>query len=52
MGTSFSEELTSGMKIDAPGGETYDLRRRVWVGRGGMKLPRCVHARAALDNGP
>lgn len=44
-GHLFLEELTSGMKIDAPGGETYDLRRRVWVGRGGTSSPDvCMRA--------
>lgn len=35
-GYLFGDELDSGRKIDAPGGETADLHRRVWVGRGGM----------------
>ena len=34
-GYIFGEELGEDMKIDAPGGETIDLHRRVWVGRGG-----------------
>jgi hypothetical protein len=34
-GHLFADELTEDMKIDAPGGETADLHRRVWVGRGG-----------------
>ena len=34
-GHLFGEELTEGMKINAPGGETADLHRRVWVGKGG-----------------
>ncbi len=34
-GYPFGDELESGMKIDAPGGNTADLHRRVWVGRGG-----------------
>jgi hypothetical protein len=54
-GHLFLEELTSGMKIDAPGGETYDLRRRVWVGRGGMNSSNvCMRARLSamgLDDG-
>jgi len=29
------EELSEDMKIEPPGGETIDLHRRVWVGRGG-----------------
>ena len=29
------EAIESGMKIDPPGGDTADLHRRVWIGRGG-----------------
>lgn len=34
-GYLFGEELTEDMKIDSPGGDTADLHRRVWVGKGG-----------------
>lgn len=34
-GYLYGDDLISGMKIDAPGGETADLHRRVWIGRGG-----------------
>ncbi len=34
-GYLFGGELSSDMKIDAPGGETADLHRRVWIGHGG-----------------
>ena len=34
-GYLFGEELSEDMKIDAPGGETIFLHRRVWVGNGG-----------------
>lgn len=34
-GYLFGEELGSDMKIDAPGGDTVDLHRQVWIGRGG-----------------
>jgi hypothetical protein len=34
-GHLFGEELDSGSKIDPPGGQTADLHRRVWVGKGG-----------------
>ena len=34
-GHLFADELGEDMKIDAPGGETVDLHRRVWVGHGG-----------------
>ncbi len=35
-GHLFAEELSEDMKVDAPGGQTVTLRRRVWVGRGGQ----------------
>ena len=54
-GHLFLEELTSGMKIDAPGGQTCELRRRVWVGHGGVSSPHsCLRMRLAstgLDDG-
>jgi hypothetical protein len=34
-GHLFGDAITSGMKIEPPGGQTVDLHRRVWVGRGG-----------------
>jgi hypothetical protein len=34
-GYLFAEEVGDDMKIDAPGGKTADLHRRVWVGEGG-----------------
>lgn len=34
-GHLFAEEVGDDMKIDAPGGKTADLHRRVWVGEGG-----------------
>jgi hypothetical protein len=34
-GYLFGDELASDMKIDPPGGETVDLHRRIWMGRGG-----------------
>src|SRR5437870_513765 len=30
------------MKIDAPGGRTVDLHRRVWIGQGGSSSNSCV----------
>jgi hypothetical protein len=38
-GHLFTEELSDDMKIDAPGGNTADLHRRVWVGVGGTSEP-------------
>lgn len=36
-GYLFGEELDPGDKIDAPGGKTVSLHRRVWLGHGGVK---------------
>ena len=38
-GYLFGEKLVTGHGIDAPGGETAALKRRVWVGQGGADLP-------------
>ena len=46
-GYLFGDELAEGMKIDAPGGDTADFHRRVWVGRGGNADPAYVRARIA-----
>lgn len=36
------EDIMVGLPMDTPGGETVDLHRRVWVGRGGKELPACI----------
>jgi hypothetical protein len=46
-GYLFGEELESDMKIEAPEGETIDLNRRAWVGRGGTSAPSDLRARLA-----
>lgn len=38
-GHLFGEEVGEDMKIEAPGGDTADLHRRVWVGLGGTSEP-------------
>ena len=38
-GYLFGERLMAGQGIDAPGGNTAALKRRVWVGQGGADLP-------------
>ena len=38
-GHLFADEIGDDMKIDAPGGQTEDLHRRVWVGIGGTAEP-------------
>lgn len=46
-GYLFGDELDTDMKIDPPGGQTVDLHRRVWVGRGGSNDP--AYLRVALS---
>jgi hypothetical protein len=43
-GHLFGEEISEDMKIEAPGGETADLHRRVWVGQGGTTQPSYLRA--------
>jgi hypothetical protein len=38
-GHLFADEIGDDMKIEAPGGDTADLHRRVWVGVGGTSEP-------------
>ncbi len=38
-GHLFADEVGEDMKIEAPGGQTEDLHRRVWVGIGGNSEP-------------
>lgn len=38
-GYLFADEIGDDMKIEAPGGKTEDLHRRVWVGVGGTSEP-------------
>jgi hypothetical protein len=38
-GHLFADEISEDMKIEAPGGDTADLHRRVWVGVGGTAEP-------------
>jgi hypothetical protein len=44
-GYIFGEELGEEMKINPPGGETLDLTRRSWVGRGGSADSSCLRLR-------
>jgi hypothetical protein len=41
-GHLFADELSEDMKVDAPGGNTVDLHRRVWIGNGGTLNDACV----------
>jgi hypothetical protein len=47
-GHLFGEEIGDDMKIEAPGGDTADLHRRVWLGVGGTSEPS--YLRAALSS--
>lgn len=46
-GYLFGEEAGTDMTIDPPGGETVDMHRRVWVGRGGAAHSSCVRLKAS-----
>lgn len=46
-GHLFASERDESMRIDAPGGETIDLHRRCWIGRGGKTPSGCVRVAAA-----
>ncbi|ANP46080.1 PglZ domain-containing protein [Candidatus Viadribacter manganicus] len=38
----FAEDLPESMRCDAPGGQTADLHRRCWIGRGGTTPPGSI----------
>ena len=38
----FAEDRDPSMRIDAPGGDTVDLHRRCWIGKGGTTPPGSV----------
>jgi hypothetical protein len=46
-GYLFGEEAGTDLTIDSPGGDTVDLHRRVWVGRGGAANSACVRFKAS-----
>ena len=41
-GHLFALEREESMRTDAPGGDTVELHRRCWIGRGGANPPGCV----------
>lgn len=43
----FATDRDESMRIDAPGGNTVDLHRRCWIGRGGATPPGCVRVPAS-----
>jgi hypothetical protein len=46
-GYLYGDDISEGEKIDAPGGETIELHRRVWIGRGGMAAPGYLRLQAS-----
>lgn len=42
----FAQDRDESMRTDAPGGDTVDLHRRCWIGRGGATPPGCVRVSA------
>jgi hypothetical protein len=43
----FATDRDESMRTDAPGGDTVDLHRRCWIGRGGTTPSGCVRVPAA-----
>lgn len=43
----FASDRDDSMRINAPGGDTVDLHRRCWIGRGGATPPGCVRVSAS-----
>jgi hypothetical protein len=43
----FASDRDECMRTDAPGGNTVDLHRRCWIGRGGATPPGCVRVSAS-----
>lgn len=41
-GFLIGDRLMQGAPLESPGGETADLHRRVWIGRGGATTPECL----------
>lgn len=45
-GHLFASDRDESMRIDAPGGDTVELHRRCWIGRGGTTPPGCMRVTA------
>jgi hypothetical protein len=43
----FASDRDESMRTDAPGGDTLELHRRCWIGRGGATPPGCVRVAAS-----
>ena len=46
-GHQFASRKEEDMRIEAPGGETVELHRRCWIGRGGATPPGTMRVSAA-----
>src|SRR5206468_12434063 len=46
-GHQFASRKEEDMRIDSPGGDTVDLHRRCWIGRGGATPPGTARVSAA-----
>ncbi len=46
-GHVLGEPIDTGSKIDPPGGETFALHRRVWIGRGGKASESYIRVKAS-----
>jgi PglZ domain len=46
-GHLFALERDESMRTDAPGGNTVELHRRCWIGRGGSTPPGCIRVPAS-----
>ncbi len=42
----FASDRDESMRVDSPGGQTVDLHRRCWIGRGGATPPGCFRISA------
>ncbi|OQC41886.1 MAG: PglZ domain protein [Acidobacteria bacterium ADurb.Bin051] len=43
----FASDQEEAMRVDPPGGETVEIHRRCWVGRGGATPPGCIRVAAS-----
>ncbi|WP_116807325.1 PglZ domain-containing protein [Steroidobacter cummioxidans] len=43
----FANDRDESMRTDAPGGDTVELHRRCWIGRGGARRTGCVRVQAS-----
>jgi hypothetical protein len=48
----FATDRDESMRTDAPGGDTVELHRRCWIGRGGATPAGCVRVAASRSATP